>query len=354
MQIYKKLLIIPLFFLAFLAFSPSAYAVTPSLSISPTSSYGSDNVTLNINGDTNSSVYLYYYSGSTWQSRSLGVTGNNGYLSVTVSGSTYGITAGNSVYVLVNGQQSPSVVWPYNTSSYYGSLSLSQTSVTLASGQSTTVSVYNPNSYYYNNGTFYVSGNSNPSVVTASVSGNTVYLYGVGYGSSTVTICLTGSSSVCGTLYVTVNISSYNNNPYVYPYNNCCGNILNNLGLNITSLSLPLRGSITVNSNNATGLYVSNNSNPSVVSATYNTAIPQYYPYSGSSSVPGCYAGYQYSVITGQPCYNYGYNNYNYYPNSSNGVSITISGKTVGTSMITLCANSSTNNCSAIYVTVGY
>jgi hypothetical protein len=211
------------------------------------------------------------------------------------------------------------------------------------------VSAYN----YYSYGTLYVSSNSNPNVVSVSVSGGTIYFYGLAQGSSTVTICQSGSYSSCGTVYVSVSGYGYGNNYYPNNYNS--GN-----GLNISSLSIPLRGSLTFSSTNGAGLYVSNNSNPSVVSATYNSGVypvygsSSYYPY--SSSIPGCNPGASYSVTTGQPCYgNYGYNNYPYYGNTyygNNNTTVTLTALRTGTSTITVCPNSNQNYCSTVYVSV--
>lgn len=345
----------------------NAYAMTPSLSVYPTS--GTDSVTINVTGDANSSVILYYNSSSILQSRVLGTTSNSGYYSIVVNSSNYGITPGSLVYVVVNNQQSSSVSWPYSTYSS-GTLSLSQTNLTMTVGQTSNVTAYN----YYSYGNLYISSNSNPSVVTASISGNNISLYANMSGSSTVSVCQSGGSSACATIYV--NVTAVYGGGCTY-YTTGCGvyNPVNTLGLNISSLSIPLRGSLTISSANASGIYVSNNSNPRVVSTAYTTGTsslvpgctpgalysvltgqlctggitPQYYPY----TVPGCVAGAMYSITTGQPCYN-NYNNYNYTYPVNNNVSVTLSALAVGSSTITLCQNSTSSACSVIYVTVGY
>src|SRR3989344_5878451 len=126
------------FVLVFGLFSVSlvAHATTPTLSVSATGS--GDSVTVSVYGDPNASVTLYqqnqgYYYNT--QTQYLGTTNSSGYLSTTVNTNNYGITSGSSVYVVVNNQISSSVVWPYY-GNYFGSLSLSQTNVSVNVGQS--------------------------------------------------------------------------------------------------------------------------------------------------------------------------------------------------------------------------
>ena len=86
-----------------------AYAMTPTLSLS---SAGGSLVTVNVNGDTNSTVTLYYNIGSSGgtQSMTIGTTNSSGYLSTVISNST--IISGDNAYVIVDGQQSPAESWP--------------------------------------------------------------------------------------------------------------------------------------------------------------------------------------------------------------------------------------------------
>jgi len=77
-----------------------------------------------------------------------------------------------------------------------GSLSMSQTSVNVGVNQNVNVTVYGSGSYY-------ISSNSNSSVATASISGNTLSIYGRQYGSTSISICQSGYSS-CVSVYVTV------------------------------------------------------------------------------------------------------------------------------------------------------
>ena len=282
MKTYKKLFISFLMVGISLAFFGMAHAMAPSFYLS---SLGGDSVNISVTGDANSNIILYYNLNSVIQTRTLGITNNIGTFSTVISTSSYGITPGSSAYVLVNNQQSSFSVWPtYSSSSTYNSLSLSQTSLSLAVGQTSTVTAYNS----YNYGSLYVSSNSNQSVATAYASGNSISISGVNNGSTTLIICQNGNTSSCGTVYVTVTGFISTNN--------------SSSGLNISGLSLSVGNSVTISSAAATGLYVSGNTNPGIISVSYT-----------SSSVLGCTATSNYSVITGQLCNNNGVYNGGYY-----------------------------------------
>ncbi|MEK7588683.1 MAG: peptidoglycan-binding protein [Patescibacteria group bacterium] len=308
MNTYKKLFVFVFGFIAFLGFAQSVSAMVPTLSISGNSNSG---MLVTIVGDANASVVFYYpsnYGSYGLQSVFLGSTNNLGYFSTTLTANTYNISQGSLVYVLVNNQQSPSVTW---STSSYSNLSLSQTNVTLSAGQTSTVTA--SNSF----GTLYVSNNSNSNVATATVSGNTVSIYGMNIGTTTVTICQNSGSSYCGMVYVTVS-GSYN-------YNNG----INTSGLIVSNLNLSVGNSITVSSMAGGNLYVSSNSNSNVAGVS-------------SSGSAGCLAGAQYSVINGQPCY---------YIMNNNGA-MTITALSSGVSTITLCQTNASTGCSTILVTV--
>lgn len=305
---YKKILVFVLGFAVFAGFATQAVAFTPTLSLSSNSS---NNVTVSVVGDPNSTVMFYYSTGYGTQSAYLGTTSNSGYFSTTLAGTSYNLTAGNIVYVLVNGQQSASMNWPGVT--YTSSMSLSQYTLSLGAGQTSQVTASN----LY--GTLYIGSNSNSGVATASVSGNTVSVYGANAGTTNFEVCQSGQASGCRTLYVTVT-GYYNNNQNTVS------------GISVTNANLSVGNSITFSSANNNGLYVSNNSNPSVVST-------------GSSVMPlGCVSGMTYSTVTGQYCY---------YPTTINNSSVTLTALTTGTSTLTLCQNNySTNGCTTLVINV--
>ena len=138
----------------------SAFAATPTLSLT---SLGGGSAEINISGDANASVIFYYsVSGSSgMQTTTLGSTDASGAFSTTVNGSSYGISSGASVYVVVDGQQSTVQAWP-SSASTSGVPVLSQNSVTLGLGQSVTV-------VPENNSSVYMLMNSSPTVASVVV-----------------------------------------------------------------------------------------------------------------------------------------------------------------------------------------
>ncbi len=298
---------------------------------------------------TNVVSNLYLTSNSVPSVASVSIVGNNINIYGSMAGSTVATlcdstSACNTLYITVGNNGST------------GTLSLSQTSVSLTTGQTTVVTAYNT---YGSSAVLYVSSNSNSSVATATASGNTISIYGSSVGSSNITVCQSYNIS-CATIYVTVSGYGYNN-------------YTNTTGLNISNLTLPAGSSATISSSNnnygynGTGLYVSSNSNPNIVStgsgsgtigctvgALYSVVTGQpcgnsiYNNTNNYAYIPGCYAGAQYSVTTGQLCSSYGYGGVN---GSVNG-SITISAISPGSDTLTVCQSSGVNSCSTIYVTV--
>jgi hypothetical protein len=202
-----------------------------------------------------------------------------------------------------------------------------------------------------NNVTLTVYGDSNSAV--------NLY-YNNGYGLQNAYLGITNYSGYFST---TINSSTYNITQGSYVYvtvngqqstsviwpntyyqnNNVVYNNSNNFV--VSNLTLPVLGSATMSlGNNATGLFVSNNSNPSVV----NTSI-------GANTNNGCGIYDQYSILTGQPCY-LATNNLSYVNNGS----VTFTALTIGTATITVCQNNNyynnysntSNNCNTITVNV--
>jgi hypothetical protein len=251
-------------------------------------------------------------------------------------------------------------------------ITLSQTNLSMTVGQTYVVTANNIYNYYNNYGTIYISNNSNSSVASASVNGNNISIYANNSGSTSITVCQNNSGSSCASIYVSVSGGYYNNNNSYYNNNS------NTLGLSISNLVFAVGSDVTLSSANYAGLYISNNSNPSVASALNAsttsgtsgcTGTSQYSTLTGqpcgnlvnnggyysSSSIPGCYAGAQYSTLTGQPCfnnYNNQVNNYNYNYGNTNNSSVEILGVSTGTDTITLCQSNNGSACTTINVTV--
>ncbi|HAU07488.1 MAG: Alpha-L-rhamnosidase [Candidatus Yanofskybacteria bacterium GW2011_GWF1_44_227] len=346
-----------------------ASASVPTLSINPTGS--GDSVQISVYGDANSSVVLYYQQSGYYsvQSQYIGSTNYSGYLSTTINKSTYNINSGSSVYVVVNNQQSSSANWPYSYGyNYGGTPSVSQTSISLTIGQSTNVTVSGGSAPY----SMYP---GSPNLYQASISGNTLTLVGQNTGSDTLRICSSGSTTSCANLYININTSGTGYNSQV------------SLGQN--SVSINSGSSATISIYGSGSYYISSNSNPNIATATISGNIMTVYGVSyGSDNITVCQSGGQCAVLyvsvgygnnnnyssvsfsqvnpvlsIGQVMnvsvyggdttnYNVAYNsNTSVVQSSLSGGALTITGLTNGSSAIVVC--SSARSCAAISVTVG-
>jgi len=244
-------------------------ASTPSLSMS--SSGSSDVVQLTVYGDAYSSVYLYYQKSSYGsQSQSIGTTNSGGYLSTSLNTSYYGATLGSQAYVMINGQQSNTVTWPYNggynngyNNNYNtGNLSLSQTSVNLTVGQTVNVSIYGGYSSY----------SMYPTIA------------GQGIGSDSLRVCNYGGGS-CATIYISVTNGSNNY------YNN-------QVALSQGSISLMSGGSAVVTISGNGGYYISSHTNSGIVTANLSGNTLNLYGNSyGSDNISICQTGGQCATL---------------------------------------------------------
>jgi hypothetical protein len=135
---------------------------------------------------------------------------NNIYQSGCTSTSGYSTTTGQSCGAVSSlpagctstSGWSPTTGQACNTSTTSSSnnytVSFNQNNVTISVGQSLTIVLTgNPNSLYF------VSNNSNPSVVSTSIVSDNLRLYGTNPGSSNILVCPSGST-LCSTLYVAV------------------------------------------------------------------------------------------------------------------------------------------------------
>lgn len=240
MKIYKKLIILGLALVVFVAFGASTLADT--LFLSQTNIYIATGQTFVVTANNGSAMYLSSNS-------------NNSVATVTInsnSASFYGSSAGNSTVVLCQSGYVASCGTVYvtvgsnynnNYNTNYGNLGLNISNLTLSSGGYATVTSANYS------GALYVSSNSNSSVASISTSSLTagcnpganysiltglpcytntytgsnngsVVISALSAGSTSIVLCQTGGS-VCGTIYVTVtgnnNITtSYYNPGYTY------------------------------------------------------------------------------------------------------------------------------------------
>lgn len=184
-----------------------AYAATPILSVSGNGD--NNNVTVTVSGgEINAPVELFYNPTNvgTVQRITLGRTDANGYWSGMVSSNTNGIPWNTPVYVQVGGYQSLPANWAQSGSATgsTGTIGFSQMSPSFSVGQNGNVSLSG------GNGTYYVSSNSNAGNIAASITGNTLNLYGANPGTANIVVCSSGGG--CGTVTATVNNGSTANN----------------------------------------------------------------------------------------------------------------------------------------------
>lgn len=331
-----------------------AYAMTPTISLS---SSGGSSVSVNVNGDANSTVVLYYNVSSPGgtQSMTIGTTNASGYLSTVVNSSN--VISGDSAYVVVDGQQSSMEAWPAPS----GSPSLSQSSVTLGIGQS--LSVYSQGS----SAAIYMAENTNPSVASVQVTGTQIAIVANQTGSTSVSLCYVGTADNCANLGVTVQSGS------VVTFSQ------NNLSLGVGQGS-----TVTVSGGNGT-YSVTANSNPNVASAVLSGSTITISALTlGTTNVTACdssgncgtlYITVSASAASGALSFSMtnpaisigqtvsvtvsGGSNYYVTGNSNpsaasevlNGATLTISGVQSGSTIITVCSSSS--GCGTLSVNVG-
>jgi len=310
-----------------------------------------------ISSNTNSSVASANISGSSVYVNGL----NAGTTNISVCQSSTSQCA--TLYVTVSGGIG-----------YNSGFSLSQTSVALNLGQAQSVAIYG-------NGNYYLSSNSNSSVVSAGISGGTLTLTGIVAGSSTLSICQTTPTYQCATLYVTVN-----------GYNGGYGSGSGSLWFNPASVSLSVgqNSSVSINTNYgyATGYYISSNNNSYVASASISgSQLNVYGLTAGNSSVTVCQSnggcGSLYVTVGGSSGYYGGgalslsqtsltltvgqtqavtvYGNGSYYisgNNNSSAATVSVSGNTLnvygagsGSTTAAVC-QSSPQTCVNLYITV--
>jgi ferredoxin len=343
-------------------------ANTPTLSATGTGDGNS--VQVNVTGaDANASVILHYQQTGVGQSIiGIGSTNSSGTYSNIVSTSGDGIVAGSNVYVTVDGAASSSIAWPIGTTS--GNFSLSQTGIVLAVGQSTSISAYN------STGTIYLSNNSNPAVANLSISGTQINIYGNTYGSTTASLCQTGNSSSCASLYITVgnsstaaltfSISNVTVSPgQSIPITISGGNgnytVLNNSNSGIiqASISTTTNNIVNISTNSTSGsaaitICSSNMSTCGIINATASTVSTS--PITFSQTNPTVSIGQSLLIgLSGGSSSTY-YVSANSSPSiiqtSISGSTLTLVGETSGSSTITVC--SSSGSCGTLSATVGY
>lgn len=250
------------------------------------------NSAIKISGPANYYGYITYSVSSNSNPNVVGASiGNNNY--VTISGLSTGSStisicssAGgcNSLYVTVNYANYNYNYYNYNYN--YGNLSLSQTNLTLTMGQNANVTIYGAGNYY-------VSSNSSQNVASASISGNTLYIYGNNTGNTNISVCQYNGQ--CATLYVSVTFSNASYNNYNYPNNyNYNYNYNQPFYLSSNDLDINLGQTAYVSINGTGSFYVASNSNQGVavvLAASNNVLI--YGTRAGNTTASVCQSGGQ-------------------------------------------------------------
>jgi len=339
-------------------------AVTPSLAL--TSTGDGDSVQVNVVGDPNSSVILYYNKTNVGQSVSgLGSTNASGTLSTVISTSSYGVVSGTYVYVGVDGLNSTQMAWPVNSTA--GTFSLSQTSAVLAIGQSTTITANNAN------GLIYLSNNSNPPVANLSINGTQITINATSSGSTTASLCLVNNTSTCASVYITVGsnsssaltfsvstvtVSPSQSVPITISGGNGSYTVLNNS--NSSAIQTNISGSTITLSTNATSgtaaiTVCSSDMNAcGIINATAGSASTT--PLTFSQTNPNLSIGQTLNIsLSGGSSTTYyvsNNSNSNYIQATINGNNLALVGLATGTSNITVC--SSSGNCGTENVVVNF
>ena len=263
----KKAVALSLLSLSAFLISSTAFAATPTLSVSGSG----DAVQLRVSGDPMTTVTFVYTDSSGLQhSLWLGSSDSDGFFSSVISSSQYGIQSGSPVYVIsgnvTTGAHSGSVTWPTPAVSQIG---LGQSSVSIGVGQALVIPINN-----YTSGSLAIGSNSNSSVASAGVNGTILTVTGQALGSTVVTVCVNGTTGNCASVTVTVaNTSSQSFN--FSPAN--------------PVLLVGQSSNVTITGVISAGFYVSSNSNPSIVQANITSnLITLYGNLLGSSTLTIC------------------------------------------------------------------
>lgn len=169
-------------FVGSISFSPSSLTLNAG-SNSSVSVFNSTGQSLYVSANSNSSIASVSLSSTT-----LFVSGlNAGFTNVTICAQNSSVCG--SVGITVNPRVNP--------------VTLGQTNVSLAVGQSASVGIFG-------SGPFYLGSNTNPSAVSVYVFGSSLNLYGSAVGASTVSVC-SSNASPCASAFVNVGSSGTGN-----------------------------------------------------------------------------------------------------------------------------------------------
>lgn len=213
----------------FITFGTNNISLTGGQSLSTSISGGSGSYYISSN--SNSSIVAATITGS-----SILLTANNTGGSTVITVCATGTASCGTLSVTVSGTGS--------------GITFSQSTVSLTSGANQAVTIYGSGGYS-------ISNNSNSSIASATLNGNTLTIYGLSTGNTGITVCQQGGN--CSVLSVVVNGGSGNTGSVYFSQ---------------ASPTLTIGQSATiVVSGGSTNYYVSSNSNPNVASASLNGSI---------------------------------------------------------------------------------
>ena len=166
------------------------FSVSAATTMQLTNTAG-DAVEVEVTGEPSSSIRFSFLppGASTVTTITLGTTNSSGNFSTSISSGGYGIPAGSPAYATIEGSQSATTLWP----SYSSSISLSQTNLQIAVGQSTTIS---------SSHNLILSANSLSSSIGTAISGSRLTVTGLNEGTGTLILC--GTNAGCESVAVTV------------------------------------------------------------------------------------------------------------------------------------------------------
>lgn len=201
---------------------------------------------------------------------------NTSIVSTSLSGTVltlYGEETGTATVTVCDqantGTCGPIYVTIGSSGSTSGSVSFGETNPAINVGQNLSVSLSGSASYY-------VSSNSNTGIATASVSGDTLSLYGESVGSDSVLVC--ASSGGCSTLNVTVDSSNSSSGQAV--------------SFGVTNPTITVGQNVSVSLSGGSSYLISSNANVGIAQATVsNATLTLYGESTGTDSVTVCVTG---------------------------------------------------------------
>lgn len=341
---------------------PAQAATTTVLTLAHTIG---DTVQVSVTAEATAQIKLSYLppGAATLSTIIVGTTDSAGKFSTSLSSGGYGIPAGSPVFATVSGVQSPMGLWP----TYTSTLTLNKTNIQVAVGQHVAIG---------GSAALILATNSEPSIMTTSVSGSQITITGVSSGSGTVTVCAMNAG--CRSIAVEVGAQTGQTQITFSPEN--------------PVLTVGQSSTVVVLGGGTNGYSITTNTNASVVDPSFGGGYRALYLYAnaaGSSTLTICSLETstncsnlvvtvldtvsktfsftpnnltlipgltQSSTVSGGPD-----NSYYISSNTNSGIAQAsmvgsvvnvVGGNTAGTATITVCSATVSNRCGALSVTV--